>query len=603
LTPETVIFRYLEAANRQPLSVESFVRVLSSDADLLGRWLTLTALPADPARLNQTVAALSPDELRNLAQAQAWAVLPIAGSARLGLDQWQAVLRSAIFGELLAEELGMAEPLAVRWRLLLALSGVNLPQDRDLVELARFRGARPELLTDASLLVRIFSVVDARGVMDAAQEAGLAATLLEVSAETCSALIDGANERCQALLQAINVDPDTDADWSHRLWVQQQVSMLSSLLQQAENHEALQEAHGFVSRSLFQEVPLLLLDVGGGGYRSALAPDVTIHVDSTTSDIARVIREGAMLAIADRNDLSVGDRQLLRRLDTSEAACIPVRMNGHTSAVLLMEMDDDSDDDFTLSLYVVTLAQRLGTQAAAADELDLVTRYRDRELNRLRRLRHDAMNSLGLVQNNLAIFQMRIEDDSSAEQLLADNSAALRDVTELFQETLNLLPVAELETEQRAELEALDVNDVARQVYELHLHYAEERDVALSLDVAPGALLIRSSGLSLRQILNNLVRNGIEAATEERVILGTQTGVFREGREGVEIFVRDTGPGLPRAVLERLAEPKESTKGGEHAGLGLHNVFRLMSQLGGSIDVRTAEGQGTTFTLFLPLQP
>ena len=116
MTPETVIFRYLEAANRQPLSVESFVRVLSSDADLLGRWLTLTALPADPARLNQTVAALSPDELRNLAQAQAWAVLPIAGSARLGLDQWQAVLRSAIFGELLAEELGMAEPLAVRWR-------------------------------------------------------------------------------------------------------------------------------------------------------------------------------------------------------------------------------------------------------------------------------------------------------------------------------------------------------------------------------------------------------------------------------------------------------------------------------------------------------
>ena len=56
-------------------------------------------------------------------------------------------------------------------------------------------------------------------------------------------------------------------------------------------------------------------------------------------------------------------------------------------------------------------------------------------------------------------------------------------------------------------------------------------------------------------------------------------------------------------VLERLADPKETSKGGDHAGLGLHIVHRLVAELGGNIDVRTATGQGTSFNLFLPLNP
>ena len=65
-------------------------------------------------------------------------------------------------------------------------------------------------------------------------------------------------------------------------------------------------------------------------------------------------------------------------------------------------------------------------------------------------------------------------------------------------------------------------------------------------------------------------------------------------------MVEDTGPGLTRAVLDRLYEPKQSTKGSGHAGLGLHIVHRLVREIGGSIDVRTASGQGTVFTVFLP---
>jgi signal transduction histidine kinase len=87
------------------------------------------------------------------------------------------------------------------------------------------------------------------------------------------------------------------------------------------------------------------------------------------------------------------------------------------------------------------------------------------------------------------------------------------------------------------------------------------------------------------------------------VTVSTEAGVYRESREGLWLEVADTGPGLSREVLERLTEPKQSTKGNGHSGLGLHIVHRLVDEIGGNIDVRTAPGEGSRFSIFLPLTP
>jgi len=105
----------------------------------------------------------------------------------------------------------------------------------------------------------------------------------------------------------------------------------------------------------------------------------------------------------------------------------------------------------------------------------------------------------------------------------------------------------------------------------------------------------------ITQVMSNLVRNAIEAMTDGGALhVATLSGVYRAGRAGVEFSVRDEGPGLPPAVLERLYEPKASSKGGDHAGLGLHITARLVAELEGAIDVRTAPGRGTAFSVFLP---
>jgi signal transduction histidine kinase len=157
--------------------------------------------------------------------------------------------------------------------------------------------------------------------------------------------------------------------------------------------------------------------------------------------------------------------------------------------------------------------------------------------------------------------------------------------------------------EARAVFADCNVNELAGRVFELHRGYAQDQNVDLHLDLAAGSLAVTSDEQRLAQILNNLVRNAIEACPGQSVTVASSAGVFRGGLEGVEISVRDTGPGLPRAVLDRLADPKQSTKGGDHAGLGLHIVHRLVGELKGSIDVRTSTGAGTTFTVHLPLKP
>ena len=70
----------------------------------------------------------------------------------------------------------------------------------------------------------------------------------------------------------------------------------------------------------------------------------------------------------------------------------------------------------------------------------------------------------------------------------------------------------------------------------------------------------------------------------------------------VRLCVSDTGSGIPPQVLERMFDPFFTTKGvGEGTGLGLSLVHGIVADLGGAIDVRTAVGRGTTFTIWLPI--
>jgi signal transduction histidine kinase len=163
--------------------------------------------------------------------------------------------------------------------------------------------------------------------------------------------------------------------------------------------------------------------------------------------------------------------------------------------------------------------------------------------------------------------------------------------------------VIESAQEPVVEQRLVDLDALVARLVEMHRGYAKEREASISAALPAAPIRLRSDDQRIAQVLSNLIRNGIEASREHSVRVEVLGGAFRDGREGVLLSISDTGPGMPRDVLERIGSPQRSNKGGDHAGLGLLIVHRLVGELSGSMDIRTAPGLGTTITIFLPLSP
>ena len=102
---------------------------------------------------------------------------------------------------------------------------------------------------------------------------------------------------------------------------------------------------------------------------------------------------------------------------------------------------------------------------------------------------------------------------------------------------------------------------------------------------------------ALREVLTNLIFNAVDAMPEGgRIALETSI----EGGEAV-IHVRDTGTGMSESVRQRCLEPFFSTKGELGTGLGLSMVYGIVERHRGKLEIESAAGQGTTFTIRLPL--
>jgi signal transduction histidine kinase len=130
---------------------------------------------------------------------------------------------------------------------------------------------------------------------------------------------------------------------------------------------------------------------------------------------------------------------------------------------------------------------------------------------------------------------------------------------------------------------------------------ARRRGVRIATALASGLPPVAADPNQLQQILLNLVMNALEATPREGCITVESWACPHDGRGGVATAVADTGVGIPAASLGRVFEPFYTTKPpGQGTGLGLAICRDLVREHGGTLTVQSREGQGTTFTMWLP---
>ena len=150
-----------------------------------------------------------------------------------------------------------------------------------------------------------------------------------------------------------------------------------------------------------------------------------------------------------------------------------------------------------------------------------------------------------------------------------------------------------------ATAEAFDPGELAQEVVTLLQREASRAQVAIQLECETEVPKIVGVKDHIQQVFINLLLNAVHASPEHGSV---RLRVFPErGQEAVCVEVIDGGPGIPAGHLERIFDPFFTTKDPDHGtGLGLMICHRIVSDHGGTVEVRSQEGEGATFCVRFP---
>ncbi len=277
---------------------------------------------------------------------------------------------------------------------------------------------------------------------------------------------------------------------------------------------------------------------------------------------------------------------------------VPLRGRDETYGLLGVR-DDRMRDAF--SPEEVQLLRGLAVQASIAIENSRLyerLRQRDRlaELGGMAAgLAHEIRNPLGAIKAS-AQFLAEPGQSSDEEEFLG---IIVEETDRLNRVVSSFLDYARPSSGDAA---PTDINAAVQRT--LTMLGPDLGDVAVRVELAEPLPRVRIDPERLRQVLINLAQNAAQAMEGEgeltvRTSERTRRELSGETKTWVEVWVTDTGPGIPQKVLSNLFVPFVTTKD-RGTGLGLAISQRIVSSAGGDIEARSAEGVGSTFVVRLP---
>lgn len=250
------------------------------------------------------------------------------------------------------------------------------------------------------------------------------------------------------------------------------------------------------------------------------------------------------------------------------------------------------------------------TQLAEAQTARLKTLEQLRHAERLStagKLASGLAHELGTPLNVITLRAKAIANGRATGDRARDAATSIaQQATRMTSLVRHLLDFARRRPPQR---DLVDVLDVVRRATELVEPMANKAKAGIDVHAASDLRKVRGDAGQLEQVVTNLVMNAIHAMPQggqvdvsaKMAIVTPPADHGGERAQFVQVIVRDTGVGIPDDVLPHIFEPFFTTKDvGDGTGLGLAVCYGIVRDHGGWIDVKTRDGDGSTFTVYLP---
>lgn len=362
---------------------------------------------------------------------------------------------------------------------------------------------------------------------------------------------------------------------------------------------------------------LVLLDEESGEltYRKSLGPEAwrpSRSVQPGEGLVGHVIASGEPKLVNDveRDPHFSGEpEEEMAGIVPRAILCVPLRIRDRIiGAIELINKLDGSFDEQDLDLLIamaasvavaVDNANLYAELAEFADELErsqakLVQAEKMAAIGRLAAsLAHEINNPLQAIHNSLHLTVHEGLDEERRKEYLGMAQDEVQRLINIVQRMLDFYRPS------RGGVEPADVNRVVENVLTLAEKRLQHGDVEVHAELTEGLPAIPIVSDQISQVILNLLINAVEAMPAGGS-LRLKTELSDDG--GHVLFrVRDSGPGMSAEQINRLFEPFYTTKP-NGTGLGMAISYGIIERHGGTIDVSSEPGQGTTFVVALPVR-
>lgn len=304
------------------------------------------------------------------------------------------------------------------------------------------------------------------------------------------------------------------------------------------------------------------------------------------------------------------------------ALAIAISRNHEVCGVLLVLAQDPIDDDEILLYQSMTQQAALALRNAAlyhlqlnyAQELELTVQKRSNELVSAQKLliqseklasvgrlasaiAHEINNPLTPVVLNLEMMVEDLQENRAINMSDIDILATYRSAQRIKRTLERVLQFTRNGHEDKPVLESLDIHALLGNIINLSRHYFEQNRIGLTLNSESTIPHIVGNSDQLEQVFLNIMLNARDAMETG----GTLTITATHDHQQMYVRFKDTGSGIPEEMVTKMFEPFATTKGENGSGLGLFVSYEIIRNHQGAILVDSVLGQGTTFTIALPL--